>query len=63
MKQDNLSPLIFNFALEHTIRGGSGKPGWLEINGTHQLLVYADDDNILGRSVHTIKKKTSFVSR
>jgi len=27
---DALSPLIFNFALEYAIRGGSGKPGWLE---------------------------------
>jgi len=29
----------------------------LKLNGTHQLLVYADDVNILRRSVHTIKKK------
>jgi len=28
----------------------------LKLNGTHQLLVYADDDNILGRSVHPIKE-------
>jgi len=28
----------------------------LKLNGTHQLLVYADDVNMLGGSVHTIKK-------
>jgi len=27
----------------------------LKLNGTHQLLVYADDD-ILGRSIHTTKE-------
>ena len=27
-----------------------------KLNGTHQLLVYADDVNILGGSVHTTKE-------
>ena len=30
----------------------------MQQNGTHQLLVYADDVNILGASEHTIKKNT-----
>jgi len=29
----------------------------LKLNGIHQLLVYADDVNILGGSVHTVKEK------
>jgi len=28
----------------------------LKLNGTHQLLAYADDVNILGGSIHTLKK-------
>ena len=30
----------------------------MKLNGTHQLLVYADAGNILGRSIHTIEKNT-----
>jgi hypothetical protein len=29
----------------------------LKLNGTHQLLVYADDVNILGGSMHTVTQK------
>jgi hypothetical protein len=30
----------------------------LTLNGTHQLLVYTDDVNILGGSLHTIQRNT-----
>jgi hypothetical protein len=30
----------------------------MELNGTHQLLVYADDINLLGDSVNTIKENS-----
>jgi hypothetical protein len=29
------------------------------LNGTHQLLAYADDVNILGGSVHTVRKNAA----
>ena len=28
----------------------------MKLDGTHQLLVYADDVNIMGGSVHTVKE-------
>ena len=30
----------------------------LKLNGTHQLLAYADDVNILGGSIHTLKENS-----
>jgi hypothetical protein len=56
MKQDALSPLFFNFALEYAIRRVQVNQYDLKLDGTHQLLVYVDDFNVWGRSVHTIKK-------
>ena len=29
----------------------------MKLNGTHPLLIYADDVNILGGKIHTIKEK------
>ena len=53
---DALSPLVINFALEYTIRWVQVNQDGLKLNGTHQLLVYSDDVNILGGSVPTIKE-------
>jgi hypothetical protein len=50
-----LSPLLYNFALEHAIRKVQENQTRLKLKGAHRLRVYADV-NLLGDNTDTIKK-------
>jgi hypothetical protein len=55
---DALSPLLFNFGLDYAIRKVQENQVGLKLNGTHQLIFYANDVNLLGDNIYITKKST-----
>ena len=53
---DTLLPLLFNFALEYTIRKVQETNLGLDMNGIHQVLAYADDVNLIGDDIRTLER-------
>jgi hypothetical protein len=46
--------MVFSFALDSAISKVQENQVGLKLNGTHQLLAYADDVNLLGDNIDTI---------
>jgi hypothetical protein len=53
-----LSPLLPNFALVCAVRKVQEHEVLSQLNGAHQLLVYADTVSLFGKNLNDIKKNT-----
>ena len=51
LKQGNVSPLLFNFTVEYTIRKIQETNLGLDMNDTRQVWTYANDENLIGDDI------------
>ena len=56
-REDDLSPLLLNLVLECAVRNVQETNLGLDMNGTHQMLVYVDDVNLIRDDIRTIEKR------
>lgn len=62
VKQGNaLSQVVFSSALECVIMNVQENKEGLELNGTHQLLVYANDVNLLVKNISNMRRKKKLI--
>jgi hypothetical protein len=57
---DALASLLFNLAFEYSIMKVQENHMGLTLSGTHQLLAYAENMNLLGYNIHTANKNKHF---
>jgi hypothetical protein len=55
---DALSPLLYNFVVGYAIREVQENQVGLKLSGTHQILAYADDVNLLSDNIVNMNKST-----
>jgi hypothetical protein len=56
VQQCSMSPLLLNFDLEYATTKVQEDQVSVELNGTHHLLAYADDESLLGYNTDTTNK-------